>query len=156
MPLFRSSYKPRCAWRCALNAAKAAKAFFPPWRRRSSRLLDKRSLEEMTVDLRAGSAEYWIAKIKLNAIFPYATRIELTREWLEVECAPLLPLPGLDHALAVLITVWGSQAQIPPEFSAGGGLLRVERVRTRHNGREEESLQQTPGQRPSVIGSLHN
>lgn len=67
-----------------------------------------------------------MAKIKLGAIFPSATRIDLESEWLEVEGDLLLPMHGLAHVLAVLTTVWGSNNHIP-EYSANGRLLRIER-----------------------------
>jgi hypothetical protein len=71
-------------------------------------LRDKRMREGATATLDPTDVPYAMAKIKLRAIFPDATRIEINPEWLEVEGPPLLPMPNLAQALAVLTTVWGA------------------------------------------------
>ena len=94
-------------------------------------LRDKRMREGVTATLGPTAVPYAMAKIKLRAIFPDATRIEINPEWLEVEGPPLLPMPSLAQALAVLTTVWGSDTDITPEFNVDGGLLRIERGQPR-------------------------
>jgi hypothetical protein len=71
-----------------------------------------------------------MARIKLRAIFPEATRVEITPQWLEVESLPLLPLASLTLVLKVLTKVWGQETHVTPGFSADGELLRIERGQT--------------------------
>jgi hypothetical protein len=113
------------------SCRKSADACSYPGEARQGCLLDKRRRKELTAGSDPNGIPYTMARIKLRAIFPDATRVEITPEWLEVEGLPLLPLPSLTLVLKVLTKVWGEETHVTPDFSADGELLRIERGRAK-------------------------
>ena len=112
------------------SCRKNADACSYPGEARPGCLLDKRRRQVLTARSDRNGTQYTMARIKLRAIFPEATRVEITPHWLEVEGLPLLPLPSLTLVLKVLAKVWGDDTDITPDFSADAELLRIERSQT--------------------------
>ena len=109
------------------SCRKSADACSYPGEARQGCLLDKRKRDEMTASVGSTGIHYARAKIKLRALFPDATRIEINPQRLEIEGLPLLPLPTLALVLKVLTKVWGEDTHITPDFSADSELLRIEK-----------------------------
>ena len=109
------------------SCRESADACSYPGEARPGCLLDKRKRQVLTARSDPNGTKYTVARIKLRAIFPDATRVEITPQWLEVEGLPLLPLPSLSLVLKVLTKVWGEDTHVTPDFSADAELLRIER-----------------------------
>jgi hypothetical protein len=110
------------------SCRESADACSYPGEARPGCLLDKRKRQVLTARSDPNGTKYTVARIKLRAIFPDATRVEITPQWLEVEGLPLLPLPSLSLVLKVLTKVWGEDTHVTPDFSADAELLRIERA----------------------------